>query len=265
MHRGRPGSDEPRRPSLFNAPSVQALLIQLFSFAVVLASSVALPILAGMELGLASAAVLQGVIAALVSRLSGMAPWWLFIQFLFPIAAVALNALALPPWIFLVAFLVLLGLYWTTFRTQVPYYPSTQRVWDAVDKLLPQGRPARFIDIGSGLGGLVMHLAARRPESDFVGIEVAPLPWLVSTFRARLGNSASRFILGDYGRLDFAGYDVVFAYLSPAAMPALWDKARAEMRHGSLLLSYEFPIHGVDPDLVEHPDGDGPPLHGWFL
>lgn len=265
MHSGRPGSNESRRPSLFNAPSARALLIQVFSFAIVLASSVALPALTGAQLGLASAAILQGVIAALVSRLSGMAPWWLFIQFLFPVAAIALDALALPPWIYLVAFLALLGLYWTTFRTQVPYYPSTQSAWDAVDKLLPQGRPTRFIDIGSGFGGLVMHLAARRPESDFIGIEVAPVPWLVSALRARLGHSRSRFVPGDYGRLDFAGYDVVFAYLSPAAMPALWDKARAEMRRGALLLSYEFPVPGVAPDLVEHPDGDGPPLYGWFL
>lgn len=35
---------------------------------------------------------------------------------------------------------------------------------------------------------------------------------------------------------------MVFAYLSPAAMPALWSKAQREMRAGSFLASYEFEI-----------------------
>jgi hypothetical protein len=48
-----------------------------------------------------------------------------------------------------------------------------------------------------------------------------------------------------------------FAYLSPAAMLALWHKARAEMRPGTLLLSYEFHIPGTTPDLVIQPEGAG--------
>jgi hypothetical protein len=56
----------------------------------------------------------------------------------------------------------------------------------------------------------------------------------------------------------------VFAYLSPAAMPALWQKARREMRPGSLLLSHEFPIPGKEADLVLRPQG-GAALYGWRL
>jgi predicted O-methyltransferase YrrM len=54
--------------------------------------------------------------------------------------------------------------------------------------------------------------------------------------------------------LDFAQFDVVFAYLSPAAMPELWKKAQREMRPGSLLISYEFPIEGVEPNLIVCPE-----------
>ena len=72
-----------------------------------------------------------------------------------------------------------------------------------------------------------------------------------------------RFVRGDYETLDFGDYDVVFAYLSPAVMGALWRKASAEMRPGSLLLSYEFGIGEKAPDVTIEPAGRGPLLYGW--
>ena len=55
----------------------------------------------------------------------------------------------------------------------------------------PSDRPVRAVDIGSGLGGLVLELARRRPDSVFMGIELAPLPWLLSWLRAMATPSRS--------------------------------------------------------------------------
>lgn len=210
------------------------------------------------------AALMQGALAAWMSRRRQLAPWWPPIQFLFPVAVVSAQALQLPAWVFLVLFLILLVVFWSTFRTQVPYYPSAQSLRERLATLLP-AEPLRFIDIGSGLGGLTLDLARRRPESSFTGIEIAPLPWLLSLLRARLVRNHARFLRGDYNDLEFSRYDVVFAYLSPAAMPALWDKARSEMRDGSLLLSYEFAIPGAEPDFCGAPDEYGRRLLGWRM
>lgn len=254
-----------RVDSIFQTPAVQALIIQCGAFLLTLALVVAGRHLADLQLNLAMAALLQGTVAALISRWRGLAIWWLPIQFLFPGALMAMHALDLPPALFLGGFIFLLALYWTTFRTQVPFFPSGRVTWDAVAGLLPRSGPIRFIDVGSGLGGLVLSLAARRPDSEFTGIELAPLPWLASVLRARCLRSTGRFIRGDYEDLDFARYDVVFAYLSPAAMPALWRKARAEMRSGTLLLSYEFPISGVKSHIIMMPVAGGPELFGWHM
>lgn len=251
--------------SIFHTPAVRAVLIQLGSFLLVLAVAHGMWVAADSELTLASAALLQGAFAAILSRWFGLATWWLVIQALFPITLIATLSLQLPPIVFLVAFLFLMGLYWSTFRTQVPFYPSGQATWKAVGSALLTDRPIQFIDIGSGLGGLVLHLARSRPESSFTGIEIAPLPWAVSFLRRCVSPGNVRFIRGDYSRLDFASYDVVFAYLSPAAMPALWEKASAEMQPGALLLSYEFGIPGVEPHLISTPVNGGPVLHGWYM
>ncbi|WP_136416109.1 class I SAM-dependent methyltransferase [Herbaspirillum sp. ST 5-3] len=263
MDGGRPQQGVPNAKVFRSVPAVQALLIQAISFTLVLVMAYVMTTLTNNQLSIGAAAILQGVVAASITRWRDMAAWWAPIQLLFPMAAIIVHAMHLPAWIFLTAFILLLGLFWTTFRTQVPYYPSTPAIWEAVSALLPRDRSLRCIDIGSGFGGFVLHTSALRPESVFTGIEVAPLPWLVSALRAVTTRSNARFVRGDYERLDLADFDVVFAYLSPAAMPSLWRKANAEMRPGSLLLSCEFDIPGVEPHIVKHVTKDAAPLYGW--
>lgn len=249
---------------VWRAPALRAALIQLLAapatfFLSWLAGA------GGISVSLLDAALLQGALAAVLTWRCRLAPWWRAIQLLFPPALLACAALQLPPVVFLAAFLCMLGLYWSTFRTQVPFYPSGPAVWDAVARLLPAQRALRLIDIGSGLGGLVLNLARRRPDCACTGIELAPLPWLLSSLRARTQGSAARFLLGDYERLDFGSYDVVFAYLSPAAMDALWRKASREMRSGTMLLSYEFDIKAKPPDRTIRATGHGPALYVWHF
>lgn len=258
----RPAS---RVSTLLGLPSVQALLIQCASLVFILLVLQVIRMQAGVVINPVLFVVLQGAVAALLARWRRMAPWWLPIHFLFLPALIAAHALALPPGFFLAGFILLLGLYWSTFRTQVPLYFSGRAVWLCVDRLLPQQQAIRFLDIGSGLGGLVLHLGRQRPDSSIAGIEVAPLPWLISWLRGRIAGNGIKLMRGDYGNLDFAGYDVIFAYLSPAAMPSLWEKAARQMRSGTLLLSCEFPIAGVTPDIEIETEPDGRVLYGWRM
>ena len=244
----------PRR--IRNAPALRALAAQVLAFPLTL-GAVWLLARAGLlrPESVASwfgVALVQGAWAALLCWRFGLASWWRAIGLLFPAALLAASlgaaAVALPPVLFLAVFIVLLLVYWSTFRTQVPYYPSGQGAWNLVAAQLPQDRALDVIDIGSGLGGFVLDLARRRPDCRISGIELAPLPWFASRLRVLLSGSRARFLLGDYEKLNFGHYDVVFAYLSPAAMGALWRKAAAEMRPGTMLLSYEFTIHERAPD-----------------
>lgn len=243
---------------------MRALLCQLAAFPLTLLV-VYLLARAGAQPSYLTAAVLQGVFAAVLTWRWGLASWWVAICLLFPLALHGADGLDLPPRLFLAVFLFMLVLYWSTFRTQVPYYPSGKSAWQAVAAQLPQGRAVSVIDIGSGLGGLVLDLARRRPDATVTGIELAPLPWLASWLRARLTNSRAVFVRGDYESLDFAAYDAVFAYLSPAAMMALWHKAGREMRPGSMLMSYEFAIPAAPPTVSLYLQDTGRTLYIWHF
>lgn len=257
---------QPNLPYL-STPGVRALLHQLMAFLVTSFVTGLLASLLSLEtihpLVLLVVAAFQGALAAGLSWWRCLSAWWIPIQFAFPLAVIGLQIVALPSWIYLCAFLVLLGIYWGSYRTQVPYYPSSQAVGVAVAALLPSKRSFCFIDIGSGFGGLVLELAKTRPDARFEGVEIAPIPWLISRVRAHHQRAGVRFVLGDYERLRFSDYDVIFAYLSPAAMPRLWEKVSREMRPGTLLLSLEFPVPGVPSHFLVYPDNAGPPVYGW--
>ena len=189
--------------------------------------------------------VAEGIIAYFLSITFKMAYWWRYIHLLFPLAIWVALALQIPTGYFLLSFIFTGTLFWSVFITQVPFYPSKPEVWNAVSELLP-GKKLRILEIGSGLGNFAIRMAQLRPESCIEGIEIAPLPWIISVIQAKLSSSRALFRLGNYEKVDFANYDLIFAYLSPAAMPNLWEKALREMKGESLLLSHEFPIPSID-------------------
>lgn len=194
----------------------------------------------------------QALLASWAAYYFQAAPWWRWIHFIFPIALWGMLKFDAPNEIYLIGFLLTLSIFWSTYRTQVPYYPSRLDVWQRMSQLVTQfeithHRTPKVIDIGCGLGGLSLYLAKHHAAIKVEGIEIAPLPWLVSRLRAMMRQSQAKFRLGDYQALNFADYDIIFAYLSPAAMPALWEKAHREMRPNSLLVSLEFEVPNVAP------------------
>lgn len=210
-------------------------------------------------------ALLQGVLAAGLSCALRQAPWWHAIQLGFVPLALAANLLALPAGFYLAALVIAALTYRGVARTRVPLFLSDEIAWRGVLGVLPTG-PFRFVDLGSGLGGVPLWLERRRPDGDYLGVELAPLPWLASWLRARLRGSRVAFRCGDYNRLDLGRFDAAFAFLSPVAMPALWAKAQAEMRVGSVFVSLAFDAPGRAPDAtLQLADGERHRLLVWRM
>lgn len=227
------------------APALHAGLIQ--AAAAGLASALWI---AGVDLSVGQWAVLQAAVAVRIATLAGAACWWLPLHLGFAPSVVAASAWQLPPLWWGGAFLALLAVYGSTYRTRVPLFLSAPAVHAALARLLPVGRPVRFIDLGCGLGGAITALKARCPHAEFEGVELAPLPYLISRLRA--ARAGCRVERRDLMAIELAPYDVVYAFLSPDPMPALWAKAKREMRPGSLFVSLAFPVPGVAPERVVH-------------
>jgi precorrin-6B methylase 2 len=230
-------------------PIVVALLMQAVGAALTVGVAWVLAT-RGVTLHPLMAALITGVIAAALGRVAGLDPWWIWIQLLFVPAAVLAASMPMPRWVWIALFATLAAVYWSTFRTQVPLYLSSSKVRQALVAQLPAGH-FTFMDVGSGLGGVLLDLAAARPDGTYHGIESAPVPWLLSWIRIRLTRRAQCDVSwGSLWNCDLGQYDVVFAYLSPVPMAALWEKVQREMRPGSRFISNTFVVAGEAPSAV---------------
>ncbi len=211
-------------------------------------------------------AAVQGVVAAFIGFAFGQRAWWLIIHIAFWPAAIAARTFNIAASVYLGAFLLVLLFYWNTYRTQVPLYLSGRKIWDSLAALLPKEKPFRFVDIGCGFGGVLAHLSRTYPHGRYFGVELAPLPWLVAWLRSFLGGRRYRVARRDYARIDLGNFDVVFCFLSPAAMPQLWRQARQQMRKGALLVSCEFDVPGQKPSFeIETGGPRGQLLYVWKI
>lgn len=236
----------------------KALAAQLLAWVMVVAGCVVLgrPIAPSLPL-----AVVQGALAAGIGVLLKSERWWIAIHLAFSPALVSALGLDLPPAVPLAVLAGLTFVFWTTFRGEVPLFLSSQAAADALLALLPQRPGLQVIDLGAGTGGLLRRLAQARPDAHFTGIEHAPLPWLIAHLNARgLSNLVVR--RADLWRQPLDGTDVAYVFLSPRVIERLWQKARAEMRPGTLLVSSSFPVPDVVPErVVEVTDRRGTRLY----
>lgn len=218
-------------------PLHHAVIAQLAAGVLALVVVAAFPTVLSWPLLLAAG---QGVAAALAAAWLKAPRWWLAIHLAFmPLVALA-NRLDIEPAWYLLAFLLLLAVFWRTDRSRVPLYLSNAVTADAVLALLPPGS-CKVIDLGCGDGALLRRLARARPDSRFLGIEHAPLPWLWARLAA-LGQPNCEIRFGDFWQRSLTGFDLVYAFLSPAPMLRLWEKSRLEMTPGTLLVSNSFPV-----------------------
>lgn len=236
--------------SLFRTlpPGAKLLLLQLAAAVLWLALATPLMLSLGMLLSPLQHALGAGAIAVALGVAWRLPGWWLPINFLFIPALLLMQGLGLASSWYLAAFVLLFLVYGGVARSQVPLYLSSQQAWHAVAERVP-ARGA-VVDLGSGLGGMLAFLSRQHPEGRYAGVETAPLPFLLCWLRAQLGGRRYTILWNSLWKVDLRPFDVVYAYLSPVPMAALWLKVHAEMRPGTLFISNTFAVPGVEPTEV---------------
>ena len=208
-------------------------------------------------------ALLQGAAAWGLSKRMGLPGWWKPINLgFFPVIWLALQAGLSPAW-YLAGFALLALTQWGAVRTRVPLYLSGRPAQPEIARRLAEYPSGKFLDLGCGTGSMLAYLAKSQNDARLYGVETAPLLWLAS--RLRLGRRAE-IRLGNLWNEDLSRYGLVYAFLSPAPMDRLWQKAQREMRPDTMFISNSFVVPGVEPDeSVELNDGRQARLLIWRM
>lgn len=222
---------------------LRALMIQAVSWAVAL---FALRYTVSQPPGLTVIAIMQGGIAGGLALAMRLPRWWIVIHLLFSPMLIWARMLSLPPWVYLACFTLMALVFWSTFRSRVPLFMTNRATARTLLRLLPRERAVSLVDLGCGTGSLLRFLAQSRPDCRFVGVENAPLPYLIARWRARaLSNCEIR--RQDLWSVPLADFDFAYAFLSPVPMPKLARKAALELDAHTLFISNSFPMPGLHP------------------
>jgi predicted RNA methylase len=131
----------------------------------------------------------------------------------------------------------------------IGYEPTPLDVVDAMLKLANVRAGDVVYDLGSG-DGRIPIMAARRYRARGVGIELQAGLVQGSQRAAEIAGLASevRFIEGNFFDVDLSEATVVMMYLWPAVNDRLEAKLLRELRPGSRIVSYTFPMGQWVPD-----------------
>jgi hypothetical protein len=205
--------------------------------------------------------LLIGLVALTFATISRQPWWWRIMHGAFmPLIWLTHEQQIDPGW-FLLAFVLLLLVYRGALSGQVPLYLSNKQTVAALADLLAERQQVRFLDLGAGIGSTTVPLADLLPDDHFTGVENAPLTWLVGRLLS-LGRANICWQWEDLWQVKLNEYNVVYAFLSPVPMMALWQKVETEMPSGSLFISNTFPVPGIAPSYIIEVDCSPPrPLY----
>jgi len=162
----------------------------------------------------------------------------------FVFSGIALE-LDVPSWIWALAALPLLLAYPLRAWADAPFFPTPRHALQPLAAGLPLPAGARVLDAGCGIGHGLQALRRAGPQVQVHGIEwSAPLAWLCRR-RCRFAQVQR----GDMWAQAWGGFELVYLFQRPESMPRAYAKARAELAPGAWLLSLEFEVPGVAPEL----------------
>jgi hypothetical protein len=192
---------------------------------------------------------MQSGLAMTFSRLLRQPTWWIPIHLLFLPSVFVFFTFALPAWFYLLAVVILTLIFWGTIHGDVPLFLSSSVVSKTIIRLVKQEYAKSFADLGAGVGSVAIPVARFSSEINVDAWERAPVPWLICKLRGRgLTNYAAT--RQNFFAANVEKYDVIFAFLSPLAMPDVSEKLKREMRSGTLFISSSFPAPNWQPENV---------------
>ena len=234
------------RPSQFLAASaaLQAAIVMVVIVGGRIVPGTGLP---GLAVSYLLACLAAAAIGLAVLRLSRT---WVLVTLAGPGLGLGSLGFGLHPLAYAAVGLVALGIFAGALGpSRAPLFLTSRRAALCLGRIARCAGASRVADLGAGTGIASFALARALPVGQVVAAEASPVLWLGLSLRAAamgflfsggLGPGRVRVHGGDLFKLDLASFDLVYAFLSPAAMGPLVAKAQREMRPGTLLVSNSF-------------------------
>jgi len=160
--------------------------------------------------------------------------------------AIAIILVLIIIWLITIVGMVLVM--YGALTTKVPFVPVSSFVAEALVKEVPLRRGDVFYDLGSGDGRVVIALARANPYASAIGVDKAPLPYLLSQFHAwRSGLRNVKFRFKNFSKINLTSATHIYMYLLPELVQKLLPRFEKELRPGTEVILCDFPFEAKVP------------------
>jgi ribosomal protein L34 len=137
------------------------------------------------------------------------------------------------------------------------WQPMPRKACAKVCEVVKRAGATTVYDLGAGFGRVALRVASST-GAECVAVEVDPVKALWVGFMARMmtrdgeGSVAGRVrvVRSNLFDVDVSGADAVVLFLWPGVMGRVGEKLRSEMKRGCIVISYDYPIPGWEPEAV---------------
>lgn len=145
--------------------------------------------------------------------------------------------------ILIIALLLLLSAVWPPDSPWSPWWKTYKKTGKAAIKLGSINSKDTVYELGSGDAEFLL-LVARVTHSKCIGIEIDPLRHFIASSRVKLGNLNSKITLKkkSFYDEDLSPATVIYVYLIPRVLKKLTPKFKKELKKGTRIISYKYPI-----------------------
>jgi SAM-dependent methyltransferase len=154
-------------------------------------------------------------------------------------------------------FLILITFFYSIFRA-ISWFPMWSKDTKNVLDLAEVKSGQKIYDLGCGDGKLLF--AAARLGAKAEGLEISVLPYLLAKIRQLFSKDKVTIKFRDFWLVNLSDADVVFFFLIPRIYPQLTKKLKKELKPGTKVVAYAWPIKEWQPIKVSKRD-EGPAIY----
>ncbi len=146
--------------------------------------------------------------------------------------------------VLLLALLIALGFSFYSFVIGAPYLWTPKNALKEAFEIVCLKPGDVFYDLGAG-DGKALIMAEKKFGGRAIGFELSPIINLFAKLHLYFGHARnSKVYLKNFYKQDLSDANVIFCFLTVAAMKKLKPKFERELRRGTKIISYCFSIHG---------------------
>ena len=136
-----------------------------------------------------------------------------------------------------------------------PWVPTWKKDFDRIIKLADLKSGEIFVELGCG-NARVCRAVASRSDALVIGVELSALQFFIAWIHSKLSGRKNIHIkFGNAFHQDLKQVDVLYMFLMPETYEKIRAKLEKEMKPGSRVITYVWPIPGWEPDFVDVVEG----------